>query len=276
MRIRSGKLIPRDDGKRIEEFVGNAHTNTSSLSVAHMWAPPGWAEPPQTPEFDEAVIVLSGSLTLDIGGRVETVEAGEVGFVPRGERVTYSNAGRSACDYWSICVPGFLPKLAHMDASLAAAPPKESNSVVLEIAHPRGARLEGLLRTLSLRFMRELKLKKTELSISLVTDRSIRRLNRSWRKKDKPTDVLSFPGGEAPRGAPRLLGDVVISLDTAERVAKSLRKPVEAELSRYLAHGILHLLGHDHLKPAEAKRMRALENKLLGEEGMIGEGVYGD
>jgi probable rRNA maturation factor len=55
-----------------------------------------------------------------------------------------------------------------------------------------------------------------------------------------------------------------------------LRVPVEAELCRYLAHGLLHLLGHDHLKPADAKKMRALELKLLGDDGLIGEGVFGE
>ena len=66
MRLRKGKIIPRDDGKRIEEFVGNATTQTRSVSVARMNAPPGWKEPAQTPEFDEVVMVLSGELTLRV------------------------------------------------------------------------------------------------------------------------------------------------------------------------------------------------------------------
>lgn len=126
--------------------------------------------------------------------------------------------------------------------------------------------------------MRALKLKNRELSLSLVTDRAIKKLNRTWRHKDKATDVLSFPAGELPKGVPgrRPLGDVVLSVDTAERVATQVGVSVQAELSRYLAHGLLHLLGHDHLNPKEAAKMRALENRLLGKDGLIGEGIFGD
>lgn len=135
-----------------------------------------------------------------------------------------------------------------------------------------------MLKRRALRYLRALKLQGTELSLSLVTDRAIRKLNWSWRRKDKATDVLSFPAGELPKNFPgrRPLGDVVISLDTAGRVARQLQVPVEVELHRYLAHGLLHLMGHDHLKPAEALRMRKLENALLGREGLIGEGVFGE
>jgi len=276
MRIRQGLLIPRDDGKRIEEFVGNAHTKTPSMSVAHMWAPPGWREPAQVPEFDEAVVVLSGALTLVVNGKAERIRAGEVGLVHAGKKVVYRNDGRGACDYWSICAPGFLPGLAHMAPPLPAR--RRRNTVLLDIPHRRGARLEGLLRTQSHRFLEALGLRGRELSVSLVTDARIRAINREFRKKDKATDVLSFPAGASPavRGMPQPLGDVVLSLDTAERVARGLRKPVESELCRYLAHGILHLLGHDHVRPAEARRMRALENRLLGEDGLLPEGVHGE
>jgi probable rRNA maturation factor len=276
MRIRKGLLVPRDDGKRIEEFVGNAHTQTSSMSVAHMWAPPGWREPPQVPEFDEAVVVLSGALTLVVDGRRETIRAGEVGLVRAGRKVVYRNDGRGPCDYWSICSPGFLPQLAHMAPPLPE--PRRRNALLLDISHRRGARLEGLLRTQGHRYLELLKLRGVALSVSLVTDAAIRGLNRQFRKKDRATDVLSFPAGEMPvvRGQPRQLGDVVISLDTAERVARGLGRAVETELCRYLAHGVLHLLGHDHVRPAEARRMRALENRLLGEDGLLPEGVHGE
>jgi len=276
MRIRQGLLIPRDDGKRIEEFVGNARTRTPAMSVARMWAPPGWREPAQVPEFDEAVVVLSGALTLVVQGKAERIRAGEVGLVRAGHEVVYRNDGRAACDYWSICAPGFLPHLAHMAPPLPE--PRRRNTVLLDIPHRRGARLEGLLRTQSHRFLEALGLKGAELSVSLVTDGRIRALNRAFRGKDEATDVLSFPAGELPavRGVPRPLGDVVLSLDTAERVARRLSRPVEPELCRYLAHGLLHLLGHDHVKPAAARRMRALENRLLGEDGLLPEGVHGE
>ena len=113
-----------------------------------------------------------------------------------------------------------------------------------------------------------------ELSILVVGDRAIRKLNREWRQKDEATDVLSFEQPGLP-GHPRtgLLGDVVISLDTAKRQAKEGGRPLSQQLQRLLAHGVLHLAGHDHLKPDEARRMAAAEVKLLGTVGLVGEAL---
>lgn len=267
MKRTRGKLIPRDDGKRIEEMVGAATTGTDSVSVAKMLAPPGWSEPWQTPEFDEVVVVSRGALTLVIGKRRERIGPGEVGLVPRGSRVQYRNDEGAACEYVSICAPAFRPHLAHMEP----AEEKAGNEVVLTAAHPRGKRLAPRVEALAQRFLQDLGLRGCELSVSLVGDTAIRRLNRTWRRKDKATDVLSFPAGDAPKGAPgpRLLGDVIISLDTAVRVAREDGRPLEAEVARYLAHGVLHLLGHDHHQPGEARKMARLENRLLGMQGML-------
>jgi probable rRNA maturation factor len=109
-----------------------------------------------------------------------------------------------------------------------------------------------------------------ELSILLTDDAYIRVLNRDHRGKDRPTDVLAFPqedaeeGTEVAPGAPdQLLGDVVISLDTAERQARSRRRPLIDEVSFLLAHGILHLVGYDHQDDAEEARMNAMTKRLL-------------
>lgn len=110
-----------------------------------------------------------------------------------------------------------------------------------------------------------------ELSLVLVCDSSIRALNRQWRRKDAATDVLSFPLGEAPGPVGgRLLGDIVISMDTARRAAKAHGESIEDELARYLAHGLLHLLGFDHRRRSEAKEMERMERRLLGRAGMLG------
>jgi probable rRNA maturation factor len=281
VRLRKGKIIPRDDGKRIEEFVGAATTGTASMSVARMNAPPGWAEPAQTPEFDETVMVLSGELTLVIERKRERIAAGEVGLVPRGKRVVYRNDGEQPCDYFSVCAPAFRPELAHMEApARAPAAPRAkpgpgANLVTVQVAHAQAERYAQPLEALARQYLERLELRDCELSLSLVGDRAIRRLNRTWRKKDKATDVLSFPAGDAPAGAPgpRLLGDVVISLDTARRQAKEYERSLDVEMARYLAHGILHLLGHDHEKPTEARRMASLEERLLGGRGMVADGV---
>ncbi|MBI3184925.1 MAG: rRNA maturation RNase YbeY [Myxococcales bacterium] len=125
--------------------------------------------------------------------------------------------------------------------------------------------------------MRELGLSGRELSLALVGDRAIRRLNRAWRGTDRPTDVLSFPAGELAPGAPRPwpLGDVAISLDTARRVAAEEGVKLEDEVWRYLAHGLLHLLGFDHRRAADAGRMAQAERRLLGGRGMVSPGRGG-
>jgi probable rRNA maturation factor len=138
--------------------------------------------------------------------------------------------------------------------------------VLVEIAHPRGAALQARVQRRARAFLRRLDVRGVELSVSLVKDVAIRRLNRTWRNEDRATDVLSFPAGEPLEGVPgpRPLGDVVISLDTARRAARQNGSAVHEELDRYLAHGILHLLGYDHEKSArQARRMRALEQALL-------------
>jgi len=117
--------------------------------------------------------------------------------------------------------------------------------------------------------------------VTLVGDRAMRTLNRRHRSVDAPTDVLSFPlhaanafvrnGSTHPRAsrAPELmLGDVVISLDTARRQAAAYDAPLDRELQRLLIHGILHLCGHDHLVPGERRRMEREERRLAGAIGM--------
>ena len=106
-----------------------------------------------------------------------------------------------------------------------------------------------------------------ELSLTLVSDRRMRALNRRWRGKDAPTDVLSFPQHGAS------IGDVVISLDTARKQAREGGWPLSAELRRLLAHGLLHCLGHDHHTRAAARRMAAAERRLLGRDGLVGESL---
>ncbi len=125
------------------------------------------------------------------------------------------------------------------------------------------------LTTLAKSFAKTLKLEDVELSLSLVTDPAIRKLKREYFGIDAATDVLSFPAGDFPGGGPRPLGDIVISLDTAKRSAKELHTTLELELALYLAHGLLHLLGHDHQTPKDARAMERLERKLLGHAGML-------
>lgn len=104
------------------------------------------------------------------------------------------------------------------------------------------------------------------VSITLVGDAAIRKLNREFRRKDRPTDVLSFPLGDVAQQ--RLLGDVVISVATAKRQAAEYDATPQREIERLLIHGILHLLGHDHHKPDERRRMEREERRLARAIGM--------
>jgi len=99
------------------------------------------------------------------------------------------------------------------------------------------------------------------LSLSLVRDDAIRALNQRYRGRDAPTDVLSFPLEEAI--APeRMLGDVVISVETARRQAAAYDASIQREVYRLLIHGLLHLTGHDHVEAPERNFMRREERRL--------------
>jgi rRNA maturation RNase YbeY len=122
---------------------------------------------------------------------------------------------------------------------------------------PDGAVWSRYLATRARQVLRALGVRRAELSLSLVADPEMRVLNRDYRGKDKPTDVLAFPLHEPPIPAGiASLGDVVISLDTAELEAAERRMPLAACLDELVIHGILHVLGYDHeISPAEERRM---------------------
>lgn len=103
-----------------------------------------------------------------------------------------------------------------------------------------------------------------ELSILLSGDAEVQALNNDYRGEDKPTNVLSFPAGdEGAAGRPRLLGDVVLALETIKREAAAQSKPLTDHLSHLTVHGVLHLLGHDHETETQATAMEALETEIL-------------
>ena len=121
-----------------------------------------------------------------------------------------------------------------------------------------------LLRSWAERLLQNLRCPQAELSILLVSDRKMRGLNRQWRGIDRPTDVLSFPLQEGEVSLPfgQALGDIVISLETAQRQAVELGHTLEDEVQRLLIHGLLHLLGYDHTDPEPRRRMRHCERRL--------------
>jgi probable rRNA maturation factor len=100
--------------------------------------------------------------------------------------------------------------------------------------------------------------------VLLADDAALRALNRDWRGKDKPTNVLSFP---APQGG-EMLGDIALAAETVAAEAQAQGKPFAAHMAHLLAHGFLHLLGYDHEIEAEAEAMEARERAILVSLGL--------
>ena len=104
-----------------------------------------------------------------------------------------------------------------------------------------------------------------EVALLLTDDPEMHQLNRDWRGKDKPTDVLSFPAD--PLEAP-FLGDIAIGLGVANRDAQARGISLKDHLSHLVIHGYLHLIGHDHMEDTEAREMEALEIRALATLGI--------
>jgi probable rRNA maturation factor len=128
----------------------------------------------------------------------------------------------------------------------------------------------------------ELANQRLSASLLFADDAEVHALNRQWRAKDKPTNVLSFPMLDradllalAPDGPPELLGDIALALETCAREAAERNVPLEAHAAHLIVHGLLHLAGHDHeTSPADAAAMETLEIKALALLGLAD--PYGD
>lgn len=119
--------------------------------------------------------------------------------------------------------------------------------------------------------MKSMELKKgSEVSLLLTNDKEIQNLNKIFRNIDSPTDVLAFSmsegsnGSSLPEGIDEyLLGDIIISIETAIKQAKLLGHSLEQELTVLLIHGLLHLLEFDHISTEDSEKMKAEEEKIL-------------
>lgn len=103
------------------------------------------------------------------------------------------------------------------------------------------------------------------LTLLLTDDGSVRALNAQFRGQDKPTNVLSFP---APPNPEQHLGDVALAYETCAREAAEQGKPLSHHLQHLVAHGVLHLLGYDHMSDPEAEEMEAIERTVLASLGV--------
>jgi probable rRNA maturation factor len=112
-------------------------------------------------------------------------------------------------------------------------------------------------------------------SVLFASDDEVHALNREWRGKDRPTNVLSFPMLEradllelCEDGPPAMLGDIALAWETCRREAEDKGVPVDHHAAHLVVHGLLHLAGHDHIEEPEADAMEALEVKALASMGI--------
>lgn len=118
--------------------------------------------------------------------------------------------------------------------------------------------------------------KEAEMSVNFVGNKEIQELNRNYRQKDTPTDVISFAMQESVEGEleivgedlPLALGDIVISVDKAKEQAIEYEHSFERELAFLTVHGFLHLLGYDHMNKADEEKMFKRQEEILGEFGI--------
>ena len=173
---------------------------------------------------------------------------------------------------WSELVPSYHMKVtAAVRAALVAAPEVSSE------VSPEGVS-EGVSGGISGGMSGEMPA--LEVSVRLTDDAEVRVLNRTYRGKDKATNILSFPScaaddlpvavaHAAKGGPPVLMGDLVLASGVLAREAEAMGKTPEDHLGHLVVHGVLHLLGYDHMDDVEAERMEALEVRVLGTLGIV-------
>ena len=164
---------------------------------------------------------------------------------------------------WSELVPSYHMKVtAAVLAALVAAPEVSPEGVSGGVSEGVSGEMPAL-----------------EVSVRLTDDAEVRMLNRTYRGKDKATNILSFPScaaddlpvavaHAAKGGPPVLMGDLVLASGVLAREAEAMGKTPEDHLGHLVVHGVLHLLGYDHMDDVEAERMEALEVRVLGTLGI--------
>jgi probable rRNA maturation factor len=113
--------------------------------------------------------------------------------------------------------------------------------------------------------------RKKNVTILFADDATLKTLNRNWRGKNKPTNVLSFPAAQdlkLPRGEIRPLGDIALAYETVMRETLVSGKSLKAHTTHLIVHGVLHLLGYDHTNDADAAKMEAKEIRILKKLGI--------
>jgi probable rRNA maturation factor len=113
--------------------------------------------------------------------------------------------------------------------------------------------------------------KNKEISILFADNVTLKNLNKDWRGKNKPTNVLSFPAStdlKLPRGQVKPLGDIALAFETVAKEAEASGKSLKDHTTHLIVHGVLHLLGYDHIDDADAAKMEAKEIRILKKLGL--------
>lgn len=158
---------------------------------------------------------------------------------------------------------GTIPLLSAQGAKKMAA----ASVVDVTIQHPAWRRQRpGIVRVVRDTVhttLRHAGIAAAEIGVVLADNAAVQALNKRWRGKDAPTNVLSFATGE-----PHLLGDIVLAVETVAREAAEQGKPLAHHLRHLVIHGVLHLLGYDHEHPRDATRMENRERRILATFGI--------
>jgi probable rRNA maturation factor len=155
----------------------------------------------------------------------------------------------------------------------ARRPSRRVHRIAVQVARPfRSALRTAWVRRIARGVLTAEDVAPTELGVVVSDDATVRELNRRYLGVDEPTDVLSFnlgeEGGEPfalPPGEAAPLGEVIISFPTAHRKAEEQGHSVQAEVAHLLVHGVLHLLGYDHLEAEDERTMRQREEEILAD-----------
>jgi probable rRNA maturation factor len=139
--------------------------------------------------------------------------------------------------------------------------------IACEVNIEKGGIKERQIKKWSELVFKFLKIKNAGISVAVVDNETIKKINKKYRNKNKPTDVLSFGEKDAenfPKFSKNFLGEIIISFEKAVEEAKEDKETIEEMFKKLLAHGILHLLGYDHeTSKMEEKKMFALQEKIL-------------
>ncbi|MGH6931022.1 MAG: rRNA maturation RNase YbeY [Dongiaceae bacterium] len=162
--------------------------------------------------------------------------------------------------------------VAEVEIAVRILEPRWKLDVPAAVATARRAASAALAASMPAKLRQAARRRTIELNLVLADDRTVRRLNREFRNVDKPTNVLSFgdPAQWRVRGpaTPIVLGDVILARETVTAEAVAQGKPMKDHARHLIVHGVLHLLGHDHLRRSAARKMEAIEIGVLAQLGV--------